>query len=52
MLPLGDVSYLNSSDVIQDMRINVSEENSDTILWYKVGRTTKKIRIQHIYVTE
>jgi hypothetical protein len=30
------IIYINSSDVIQDMRINVSEEHSDAVIWYKV----------------
>lgn len=26
-----------SSDVIQDMRVNVCEENSEKVIWYKVN---------------
>ena len=27
---------MSSSDVISDMRVNVLEENSEKVLWYKV----------------
>ncbi|KDR78177.1 hypothetical protein GALMADRAFT_245210 [Galerina marginata CBS 339.88] len=33
----GTSKYLvQTSDVIQDMRVNVSEEGSDQVIWYKV----------------
>lgn len=30
------ISTLTSSDVLQDMRVNVSEEGSENVIWYKV----------------
>jgi len=29
---------VNSSDVLQDMRVNVSEEGSEKVIWYKVNK--------------
>lgn len=34
-----------SSDVLADMRVNVSEEGSEQVLWYKVGSRPSAYRV-------
>lgn len=40
---LADLSC--SSDVLADMRVNVSEEGSEQVLWYKVGPRPSAYRV-------
>ncbi|RDB23566.1 hypothetical protein Hypma_009274 [Hypsizygus marmoreus] len=40
--------HVQSSDVIQDMRINVSEENSETVIWYKERFLSDDEIIEHV----
>ncbi|KAF5376144.1 hypothetical protein D9615_007656 [Tricholomella constricta] len=39
---------VQSSDVISDMRINVSEENSETVIWYKERFLSDEEIIEHV----
>jgi len=40
---------MSSSDVISDMRVNVLEENSEKVVWYKVRDTSAYfVTVKHL----
>ena len=47
--------FSKSSDVLQDMRVNVYEEGSENVIWYKVilltkARDTHDLQRTHLYL--
>lgn len=53
-LPLSwliDIDPLHSSDVLEDMRVNVQAEGSERVVWYKASVAATRMRDRAVKLT-